>query len=94
MTEINYKELSNHLKDRKTGDFAAVYLIYGEELLYKNSLEMLLDALMPGTKRSLNYEPVDGTNDKIKDAIERINTYSLLAGTKVVAICDSKIFYS
>ncbi|MGD8770805.1 MAG: hypothetical protein PVJ06_12250 [Desulfobacterales bacterium] len=94
MPEINYRELTNYLKDRKTGDFAPVYLIYGQELLYKNSLDSLLDAIIPANKRSLSYEPVEGTNENIKQAIERSNTYSLLSGPKVVAICDSKIFYS
>ena len=94
MPEINYRELTNYLKDRKTGDFAPVYLIYGQELLYKNSLDSLLDAIIPANKRSLSYEPVEDTNENIKQAIERSNTYSLLSGPKVVAICDSKIFYS
>jgi DNA polymerase-3 subunit delta len=94
MPEINYRELDNYLKDRKAGDFAPVYLIYGQELLYKNSLNALVRALIPAGKISLGYEPVEGTNEKIKEAIERSNTYSLLSGTKVVAICDSKIFYS
>ena len=94
MTEINYKELNNYLKDRKVGDFAPVYLIYGQELLYKNSLEALVHGLIPVDQRSLGYEPVEGTNENIKKAIERSNTYSLLSGTKVVAICDSKILVS
>ena len=94
MTEINYRELNNYLKDRKAGDFAPVYLIYGQDLLYKNSLDALVRALIPASQRSLGYEPVEGTNENIKQAIERSNTYSLLSGTKVVAICDSKIFYS
>jgi DNA polymerase-3 subunit delta len=94
MPEINYRELNNYLTDRKAGDFAPVYLIYGQELLYKNSLEVLVRALIPASQRSLGYEPVEGTNENIKEAIERSNTYSLLSGTKVVAICDSKIFYS
>lgn len=94
LTEINYRELNHYLKDRKTGDFAPVYLIYGQEMLYKNSLEALLHALIPESQRSLGYEPVEGTNENIKEAIERSNTYSLLSSTKVVAICDSKIFYS
>jgi DNA polymerase-3 subunit delta len=94
MTEINYKELDNYLKNRKAGDFAPVYLIYGQELLYKNSLEALVHALIPADQRSLGYEPVEGTNENIKEAIERSNTYSLLSARKVVAICDSKIFYS
>jgi len=47
MPEINYKELNNYLKDRKAGEFAPVYLIYGQEMLYKNSLEALVHALIP-----------------------------------------------
>lgn len=66
MAEINYKELSNYLKDRETGDFAAVYLIYGEELLYKNSLEALLDALMPGTKGALTMSRLTVQMIKLK----------------------------
>ena len=94
MSEIHYRELNNYLKDCKSGEFEPVYLIYGHELLYKNSLEALVRALIPESQRSLGYEPVEGTNENIKEAIERSNTYSLLSGTKVVAICDSKIFYS
>lgn len=94
MPEIHYRELNTYLKDRKSGDFAQVYLIYGQELLYKNSLEALVRSLIPENQRSLGYEPIEGTNENIKEAIERSNTYSLLSGTKVVAICDSKIFYS
>jgi DNA polymerase III subunit delta len=94
MPEINYRELNNYLKDRKAGEFAPVYLIYGQELLYKNALEALVRALIPESQRSMGYDPVEGTNENIKGAIERSNTYSLLSGTKVVAICDSRIFYS
>lgn len=96
--EISYKALKNYLKDlgkkQLSGGFAPVYLIYGEELLYKTALEELLKVLMPAAKRSLNYEPIEGTGNNIQAAIERVNTYSLIPGTKVVAICDSDIFYS
>ncbi len=98
MPEINYKTLNSYLKDleedRETKGFAPVYLIYGEELLYKTAFEELLNALMPDVNRSLNYEPIGGANENLQEAIERVNTYSLLSGTKVVAICDSEIFYS
>ncbi len=96
--EISYKALKNYLKDlgkkQLSGGFAPVYLIYGEELLYKTALEELLKVLMPAAKRSLNYEPIEGTGNNIQAAIERVNTYALMPGTKVVAICDSNIFYS
>jgi len=98
MPEIQYKDLKDYLKNleenQKAEGFASVYLIYGEPLLYKSALDNLLDVLLPKKNRSFNYEPIDGTNGHIEEVFERINTYSLLSETKVVAICDSKIFYS
>ncbi len=98
MSELNYKEITDYLKELEDGpqfkEFAPVYLIYGEELLYKTVFEALLDALIPAAKRSLNCMLIEGINDNIQEAIELVNTYSLLSGTKVVAICDSRIFYS
>jgi DNA polymerase-3 subunit delta len=98
MPEIQYKNLNDYLKNLKENhkamDFAPVYLIYGEGLLYKNALENLLDVLLPKKNRSFNYDVIEDTNCHIEEVVERINTYSLLAETKVVAICDSKIFYS
>jgi DNA polymerase-3 subunit delta len=94
MTEINYKEFKNYLQKLDKDGFASVYLIYGEELIYKTILKELLDQLIPDRSNSLNYEPVNGGNEYIYDAIERVNTFSLLQGSKVVAIINSQIFYS
>jgi len=98
VSEISCQALNDYLKDLKekkaSGGFAPVYLIYGEELLYKTATEALLDAVIPETQRSLNYEPMEGTSNNIQKAMERVNTYSLLPGTKVVAIFDANLFYS
>lgn len=98
MSEIHYKELDHHIKNvkggSKTNAFAPVYLIYGETLLYKNVLEILLDALIPKNLRDFNYHAIDGTQGNIEEVVERVNTYSLLSGPRVVALCDSRIFYS
>jgi len=94
MTVINYKEFKDYLKKPDKDGFAPVYLIFGEELLYKAAFEELLNKLLSGQVNGLNYEPVDGANEKINEALQRINTYSLLQGIKVVAICDTQIFYS
>ncbi len=94
MTEINYKEFKNYLQKVNKDELAPVYLIYGEELIYKTVFEELLDQLIPDRSNSLNYEPVDGANEYIYDAIERVNTFSLLQGGKVVAVINSQIFYS
>ena len=94
MPIINYKDLKKYLAELGNNPFAPVYLIYGEEMLTKNAFDALLDALVPASERSINYEPVDGTQENIHEVIGRVNTYSLLPGIKVIALRDSKIFYS
>lgn len=94
MPIINYKELEKYIKDEKEDQFAPVLLIYGEELLCKEAFEKLLDALVPGSGRSLNYDPFEGSSEDIHEVITRVNTFSLLSGKKVVSILDSRIFYS
>jgi len=94
MPTINYKELKKYIKDKKEDQFTPVFLLYGEELLCKEAFEKLLDALVPGSGRSLNYDPFDGSSEDIHEVIARVNTFSLLSGKKVVSIIDSRIFYS
>jgi DNA polymerase-3 subunit delta len=98
MPEIHYKELDNYLKKikghQKVKGFAPVYLIYGEPLLYKNAFEVLIDALIPSKLKSFNYHVIDGSNGHIESVVEQVNTYSLLSGPRVVALCDSRIFYA
>ncbi|HAO22979.1 MAG: hypothetical protein BWK80_29850 [Desulfobacteraceae bacterium IS3] len=89
MAEINYKDLESHLKAKK---FSPVYLIHGEEFLYKTAFESVLNSLLAPSDRDLNYEAVE--NENIFEAIERLNTFSMMSGTKVVSLCDSRIFYS
>jgi DNA polymerase-3 subunit delta len=97
MPEIKYNLLKKYLKDLK-GDpqirFSQVYLIFGEELLVKTAYDDLLEILLPVANRTANYEPMDGTIENIYDVIERVNTFSLMAGIKVVAMRESRIFYT
>jgi DNA polymerase-3 subunit delta len=104
MPEIHYKTLDTYLNDLKQGTVtkdesnkvgpAPVYLIYGEEYFYKIAYEKLIDTLIPVASRSLNLETIEGPNENIHEAIERVSTFSLLSGAKVVAIRDSSIFDS
>jgi DNA polymerase-3 subunit delta len=94
MPVISHKELETHLQDRRDGPFFPVYLIYGEDLLTKGAFDALLNALLPTSERSINYEPLDGTHENIHEVIGRLNTFSLLPGTKVIALRESKIFYA
>ncbi len=94
MPVISYKELEKYLQDRGDDPFFPVYLIYGEDLLTKSAFEALLNALMPASERSINYEPLDGARENIHEVIGRVNTFSLLPGTKVIALRESRIFYA
>jgi len=94
MPIINYKDLEKYIEELVNNPFAPVYLVYGEEMLTQNAFDALLDMLVPASKRSINYDPLDGTQENIHDVISRVNTYSLLPGIKVIALRDSKIFYA
>ena len=97
MPEINHQLLKKYLKDLKSDpakEFAAVYLLFGEELLVKSAFDELLATLLPAGNRSANYDPVEGTTENIYDVIASVNTFSLLPGTKVVAMRESRIFYT
>ncbi len=104
MTELNYKTLDDHLNgldsvnDNKANDRGnlpfAVYLIYGEEMLCKAAFKKVLDRLVPESNQSFNFEPIDGNDDGVSEAIEKINTFSLLSGPKVVGLLEAQIFDS
>ena len=94
MPIIEYKNLKKYLTDLKKEKPFPVYLIHGEEYLYRSSFKELLDVLLPGSGKSFNYEEIDGTMGDIYDVTESLNTFSFLSKTKVVAYTDAKIFYS
>jgi len=98
MAQVHYQNLDEYLEALKSGrkkkGDVPVYLLYGEESLYKGVLEKLLDALLPAEHRHLYYEPVDGAQENMHEIIEKVNTYSLLSDVKIVAVVDSRIFYS
>ena len=94
MAEIPHKDLIKTLKGARKDELPQVWLIHGEEFLYKKALETAVDFLAPESSRLLNYDPLDGGNENVPKALERVNTYSLIPGVKVVALRDSRVFYS
>ncbi len=92
MAEIPHKGLDAHLAEAKKKGFPPVYLLHGEEVLYKTALDAVVRALLPEGRKSLQYEPV--ADDNVYTALELVNTFSLMPGTKVVALLDSRIFYA
>jgi DNA polymerase-3 subunit delta len=97
MPDISYKDFDEHLKqvaEAPAGNHPQVYLFHGEELLYKKAFTSLIELLVPAEDRAVNCEPVDGAPDKIRDAVNRANTYSMLPGSKVITVQESRIFYA
>lgn len=97
MPEINYKKLKAHLSEideTPEREIPPVYLIYGEEMLAGTACDQVLEFYVPAASKSLNYDPIDAAADSVHDIIERVNTFSLSPGIKVVAAKDSKIFYA
>jgi DNA polymerase-3 subunit delta len=97
MAEISYQQLASHIKDLDTsagGGGPAVYLIHGEELIVAGVFDAILRRLLPAAQGSLNYEPFDGVAADIGDVLAAVNTFSLMPGTKVVALRDARIFHT
>jgi DNA polymerase-3 subunit delta len=97
MAVIQHNELEAYAKKlmKKDGESPApVYLLFGEEFIYKSALNILLDAMVPAEDRKFHYEAFEGYQENILEAVRQLNTYSLLGGMKVVALLDSDIFYT
>jgi DNA polymerase-3 subunit delta len=94
MAEIDYKSLKGALARTLAKQPAQIYLIHGEEMLVKEAFGAVLEHLLPEAKQSLNFERLDGAEADIAEVVERINTYSLMPGNKVVAFTDARLFLS
>lgn len=96
MPEIAIKALKAYLTsaDSAGKGFAPVYLLHGDEYLYKKALGELLDSLLPPKERSMRCTTLDGSEASLQQAINELNTYSLLPGRKIVLISETRVFYS
>jgi len=94
MPEVRYEDLDGLItEEEKTGP-APVYLLHGDEFLYKLAFKTLLDHVVPPRQQGLNYEALDGYSAEMGDVVARLNTFPLLPGPKVIAVHDTDLFYS
>jgi DNA polymerase III subunit delta len=94
MPEIDHHQLDQHLSSGKEGGRPQLYLLFGEEFLYRTALEKVLKALLPDGPRDPGCISLEGSSGNLSKALTEVNTYSLLSGQKVVALQDCKLFYS
>ncbi|MDJ0722081.1 MAG: hypothetical protein QNJ04_10635 [Desulfobacterales bacterium] len=93
MTLVSFKDAHRYLETGKP-PWPPLFLLFGEEVLYKQILGRLLECLLGGASRTVNYEPFDGLNENVLAALAAVNTYSLMAEPKVVALTDARLFVS
>ncbi len=94
MGEVKHKALPQLLKEAEGGAIAPVYLLYGDEFLYKSAFNALLHTVVPKEKQALNYEALDGLVVDVNETIQGLNTFSLFPGAKVVAVHGTNMLHS
>ena len=79
----------------KKGIVAPCYLLYGEEeYLINETLNKILDIIVPEGNRDFSLFYLDGENTDIDNLIEHILTPSLLGDRKVIVVKNTTIFHS
>jgi DNA polymerase-3 subunit delta len=94
VSERDYKALPELLAGIKGGSTYPVYLLYGDEFLYKSAFKSVLDAMVPPHHQDLNYEAIDGARENIYEVVQHLKTFPLIRSAKVIAVHGTKIFYS
>lgn len=95
MGELKYTEFQKTLETRgRQLESFPVFLIFGDELLCSRVMDELVKRLLDGASKTHNFEPIEGQNENVREALERLNTFSLLSTRKVVALKDARVFYS
>ncbi len=91
MSEINHSQLEQYLKGIRSDDQPPVGLIHGQEMLVEKALERLVDHLLAAAERDMCCEVVEGFTENIPDALERMNTFALLAGPKIIVFKEAAL---
>ncbi|OPY84654.1 MAG: DNA polymerase III subunit delta [Smithella sp. PtaU1.Bin162] len=83
------------LADLKKGIVAPCYLLYGEEeYLINDTLQQILDLIIPQADRDFGLFRLDGESADVDNLIECVLTPSLLGSRKVVVLRNATIFHS
>jgi len=94
MPEIAYKDFDQFANKHNKDSFASIYLICGEEFLCETVFAKLVNILLEGKEKGLDFELVDGSSGNVPVALESINTFSFFGDKKVVALTNARVFYS
>lgn len=91
MPEINYRQLSSFIKQNQSIN---IFLVYGDELLCKTSLNTIFDFFVSKKERNTAIQQFDGSEANIAEAIREANTFPLFTPKKIVVLSDTAVFQS
>ena len=94
MSETRYTALPDLLAEINGGNIRPVYLLHGDEFIYKSAFRSLLNAIIPPEHQHLNYEALDGASENVYGVIQRLNTFPMIPSAKVIAVHGTRVFYS
>ncbi len=87
--------LDKVLENIKNGKVFPVYLIFGDEnYIIKEAAQNLIEAILPGKSKEIGLESIEGDKEDWGKIIQSLNTYIMFGSKKVIAVKDTKIFYS
>jgi DNA polymerase III subunit delta len=94
--EINISDAPKQiLKEIEKGNLSPCYLLYGEEdFLIRETLDKIINAMLPAPDRDLNLFLIEGEQEDIDGLCQSLLMPPLIAGKKVVVLKNTRIFLS
>jgi len=94
MPEIPYPDIKNYLLDLHKTPPAPVFLIFGEEFLYREAVRAVVNAIIPDAAAQRHNCDVVHPKEQgdMVGIIDRLNTYSFFSEKKIIELRDATLF--
>jgi DNA polymerase-3 subunit delta len=92
MTEVLQSQLADAIQKAASDALPGIFLVHGQEMLVEQAVESLVVKLLDGASRDLGCDTVEGLVEKVPDILAQMNTFSMMAGCKVVIFKEAKLF--
>jgi DNA polymerase-3 subunit delta len=89
--EIAHGSLTDVLQ-KAEGTARPVWLIHGQEVLVEKACEEVIGFILGKDDRDVSCHTIDGFAQNVPDLLAELNTFSMLAATKVAVFKDAKLF--
>ena len=95
MTVFKRDDIQKLLKEIQSGNIAPVYLVFGERFLCQETVNSLIELLLPDAKlRQQNVTLIDGDREDPAQTFSSLRSFSLFPGRQIYRVTDTRLFYS